>query len=538
MKKKNTKKPEFLSYLTAALVPALIFAFLINLTGYYYADMLARESMTVTSNMPSTQEKSALTDLYFKERDEETEREYQEMLSLLYSRYCIDYFDYYELYDGSDQIFSTKIPGFAVIDKKCYRLTEDPEFQSKYLETFGDLQVGEMDYWRATVASTVVISFDDGFDPSVFLLNLGYRTLLLSCPDGIYTPTVVEDIYVDRDNMVFYPGKVEFWDLDENKKTVDLTPANTEGLEHIVRDSLTGDVNYSCVLNHPHSDNGILSDDTFDLTTEEGNTLTLRRVSYKIPSFFSLFPVQTVIYWILVTAVCCLIAYFVARYRYGKVKAMYDMIEYRRTMSNAMAHDLKTPLSILSAYADNMEEEQDPEKIREYSARIRENVRSANRMLEDILDFSRSESGAGSLTKEEVSLSDVISSSLDQYSGIFKEHGITVKRSGSSLNLVTDKKLLDQAVDNLISNCARHASDNTEVNIDIKDDCLSISNTTDLNTGNVDELLKPYVKGSSSRGDTGTGLGLAVAKNDLEILGYKLQIELKNQRFTAVVSFK
>ena len=65
------------------------------------------------------------------------------MLSLLYSRFCIDYFDYYELYDGSDQIFSTKIPGFAVIDKKCYRLTEDPEFQSKYLETFGDLQVGE-----------------------------------------------------------------------------------------------------------------------------------------------------------------------------------------------------------------------------------------------------------------------------------------------------------------------------------------------------------------------------------------------------------
>ncbi|MBO4242756.1 MAG: HAMP domain-containing histidine kinase [Clostridiales bacterium] len=538
MKKKNIKKPEFLSYLTAALVPALILAFLINLAGYYYADMLARESMTITANFPSTQEKNALIDLYFEDRDEEAEREYQEMLSTIYTRYSFDCYDYYELYDGSDQIFSTKISGFAIVDKKCYRLTDDPEFQKKYLETFGDIQVGDMDYWRAVVASTVVISFDENGDPAVSLLNLGYRSLMLSCPDGTYTPTVIEDIYIDRDNMVFYPGKVEYSDLKENSQTVDLTPVNTEGLEHIVRDDLTAGLNFTSFLNHPHSDNGIVSDDTYELTTEEGNTLTLRHVSYKIPSFFSLFPVQSILCWILVTAVCCLCAYFVARYRYGKVKAMYDMIEYRRTTSNAMAHDLKTPLAILSAYADNMEEEQDPEKIREYSAKIRENVTSANRMLEDILDFSRSESGAGSSTKENVSLSCLISSSLDRYSAIFNEHGITIDKGGKDLALVTDKKLLSQAVDNLISNCARHATEKTAVSIEIKDDCLIIRNRTDLKTGDVNELLKPYVKGSSSRGDTGTGLGLSVAKNDLEILGYKLQIDLKDQIFTALVKFR
>ena len=64
-----------------------------------------------------------------------------------------------------------------------------------------------------------------------------------------------------------------------------------------------------------------------------------------------------------------------------------------------------------------------------------------------------------------------------------------------------------------------------------------IINRTDLETSDVDALLKPFVKGSSSRGDTGTGLGLSVAQNDLELLGYKLIISLKDQNFTALVVF-
>lgn len=557
MKKKIIKKPKFSSYMTAALVPALIVAILIDLIGYVFANKIVQDSMsnwTSTNPIPYGRLNS-YTNLYFRDRNAEEEKEYQSALSDLNKELCErDFIGYYTIYNFADMTFSTEISGYAVYDLNTYRLTDDSNVRQRYLDAIGDFRVGSTDYWRALVSGQIFISFGDT-DLATELLNMGSRFLRLTSPDGAYSVSRIKDIYIDNDKMVFCPGEVEFTDLDDNVKTVDLTPANTEGLEHIVNEIKSDDEFYSgaddfyAFLSIPHSKFGIEDVDLYGIETDAGtetadetdmrsvNELEVRHIKYKVPDLFILFPVQVSVVWVLVAAICVLIAFFIARYRYIGAKAMYDMIEYRRKTSNAMAHDLKTPLAIISAYADNMAEEEDPGKLREYSVKMKANVESANRMLEDILDFSRSESGSITVNKEEVSLSALISRSVEQYSGIFSEHGITIKRSGRDLTLKTDKKLLSQAIDNLILNCAKHATENTTVNIDIKDKDLLIINSTDLETGNVNELLKPFVKGSSSRGDSGSGLGLSIAQSDLELLGYKLTISLKDQTFTAVVTF-
>lgn len=557
MKKKNIKKPKFSSYLIAAMIPALIVAILINMAGHYFANKIVQDSMT---NWSSTNpipygELNMLADLHFRDRNAEEEKEYQYALSTLNQELCYrDFIGYYTVYDFADKIFSNDISGYAIYDLKPYRLTDDSSFRQKYLDAFGDFQVGSTDYWRAMVAGQIFISFEES-DPATELLNMGSKFLRLSIPDEEYSETRVKDIYVDNDKLVFWPGEVEFIDQDGNVKTIDLTPANTEGLEHIVNEIKpdepynSNNLDFMATLIIPHSNDGIEDVDLYGIETYAGtetadetdmrsvNELEVRHIKYKVPDLFILFPVQVSVVWALVAAICVLIAFFIARYRYIGAKAMYDMIEYRRKTSNAMAHDLKTPLAIISAYADNMAEEEDPGKLREYSVKMKANVESANRLLEDILDFSRSESGSITVNKEEVSLSALISRSVEQYSGIFSEHGITIKRSGRDLTLKTDKKLLSQAIDNLILNCAKHATEKTTVNIDIMDKDLLIINSTDLETGNVNELLKPFVKGSSSRGDSGSGLGLSIAQSDLELLGYKLTVSLKDQTFTAVVTF-
>ena len=550
MKKKTIKKPKFSSYMTAALVPALIVAILIDLIGYIFANKIVQDSMsnwTSTNPIPYGRLNS-YTNLYFRDRNAEEEKEYQSALSDLNKELCErDFIGYYRIYDNNlaDIIFSTDIPGYAKYDGNTYRLTDDSNVRQRYLDAIGDFRVGSTDYWRALVSGQIFISFGDT-DLATELLNMGSRFLRLTSPDGAYSVSRIKDIYIDNDKMVFCPGEVEFTDLNDNVKTVDLTPANTEGLEHIIYE-IESDNEFYAYLTIPHSDDGIDDVDIYtteaasgtfeDWVREGARTLEVRHIKYKAPGLFILFPVQVSVVWFLVAAICVLIAFFIARYRYIGAKAMYDMIEYRRKTSNAMAHDLKTPLAIISAYADNMAEEEDPGKLREYSVKMKANVESANRLLEDILDFSRSESGSITVNKEEVSLSALISRSVEQYSGIFSEHGITIKRSGRDLTLKTDKKLLSQAIDNLILNCAKHATENTTVNIDIRDKDLLIINITDLETGNVNELLKPFVKGSSSRGDSGSGLGLSIAQSDLELLGYKLTVSLKDQTFTAVVTF-
>lgn len=545
MKKKNIKKPKFSGYMTAALIPALIVAILIDLIGHVFANKIAQESMAYFTSQHQIPYGliNLVADLHFRDRNAEEEKEYQLLLSNLNRELCnCDFIGYYTIDDFADKIVSTEITGHVIYDLDTYRLTDDSNVRQRYLDAMGDFRVGSTNYWRAAVSGQV-FGYVHKVNPATNLLFKVSDFLQLTGPDGAYRATLVKDIYIDKDKMVFWPGEVEFTDLYDNVKTVDLTPANTEGLEHIVNKIPSEEERYSFddyvfhdVLIIPHSNDGIEDVDLTEYETDEG-TLNINHTKYKVPDLFILFPVQVSVIWVLVAAICVLIAFFIARYRYIGAKAMYDMIEYRRKTSNAMAHDLKTPLAIISAYADNMAEEEDPGKLREYSVKMKANVESANRLLEDILNFSRSESGSITANKEEVSLSALISRSVEQYSGIFSEHGITIKRSGRDLTLKTDKKLLSQAIDNLILNCAKHATEKTTVNIDIWDKDLLIINSTDLETGNVNELLKPFVKGSSARGDSGTGLGLSIAQNDLELLGYKLTIDLKDHTFTATVAF-
>ena len=106
------------------------------------------------------------------------------------------------------------------------------------------------------------------------------------------------------------------------------------------------------------------------------------------------------------------------------------------------------------------------------------------------------------------------------------------------LPIKTDKRLFMQAIENLISNCAEHSENNTEVDILISKRSVEFTNISDHKIENTDELKKPFVKGSESRGVSGTGLGLAIAENDLMRLGYELHLKYVEPKFIATVLLK
>ena len=121
MKKKDIKKPKFNRYLIAALIPALIVALVINLTGYYYTDQMTQEILSSGSNSPSNELLTSVIDLYFSDRTEDTETDYLKGLSKVYAQYSMAPCDYHEILDGSDLIISTRISGFALMDQTFYR---------------------------------------------------------------------------------------------------------------------------------------------------------------------------------------------------------------------------------------------------------------------------------------------------------------------------------------------------------------------------------------------------------------------------------
>ena len=114
-----------------------------------------------------------------------------------------------------------------------------------------------------------------------------------------------------------------------------------------------------------------------------------------------------------------------------------------------MAHDLKTPLAAIMAYAENLEaSSEEPSKVREYSKNINEKVITMDHMIGDILSFSRSETGKIDVVKEELSVADLVRESLEAFPELKADLNGDIK-------LATDRKLFKQAIDNLLSNCDR-----------------------------------------------------------------------------------
>ena len=219
--------------------------------------------------------------------------------------------------------------------------------------------------------------------------------------------------------------------------------------------------------------------------------------------------------------------------RYQKDKTVWEIFEYRVKTSEAMAHDLKTPLSTIMFYLEDLEESSEsPEKVLECKNNINDKVVTMDHMIGDILLLSRSESGQINLTKEELSVKELVTESLKEFPGMKAE----IK--GDDVILMTDKKILMQAVMNLLSNCDRYGKKESVVDIVIGREALTITNKTDNSYDDVESLKKPFVKGDDSRGNKGAGLGLAIADNNLAMLGYKLELSSKSDEFRAKVKIK
>ena len=154
--------------------------------------------------------------------------------------------------------------------------------------------------------------------------------------------------------------------------------------------------------------------------------------------------------------------------------------------SDSMAHDLKTPLAIISAYSENMREETDPDKLREYAEKMGDTVNSANHLLESILNFSRSESAGTELKSEEISVRSVIDKAVESRMNFFDAYDINVTTRGDDIKIKTDKRLFEQAIENLISNCADHSENKTEVDILISKNTIEFTNVSDHKIDNVD----------------------------------------------------
>lgn len=217
------------------------------------------------------------------------------------------------------------------------------------------------------------------------------------------------------------------------------------------------------------------------------------------------------------------------------VNRMLDQIEHLiqgvRNVSNAIAHDLRTPLAELrSRLEELMVTRRSPE---EAAAEIETAVADTDRviaMFDALLRLAEIDSGARRSGFVQADLAKVASEVAEFYQPAAELKGLTlcVDTSGA-LTVACDPLLLSQAIANLIDNALKYAQ-NGKIRVAATrrpDDMVEISVTDDgpgISDRDKPKVVERFYRGDASRGTPGVGLGLALVATVAKLHGGTLEL--------------
>lgn len=357
--------------------------------------------------------------------------------------------------------------------------------------------------------------------------------------DLSYIRFICREFYADFDKGVFIPVEAEICTFTSGQSDFTYTgvivrcePENTEGYTLVkIEDGVSSCVGIIC--GYTGTDN----DSDYTEFASSGDALISKREwtpLVKIP-FSKKYSKGIMMAIAGIIAAAVVFAFIPASIRYNTKKRRYEVFEYRSQMIDAMAHDLKTPMAAISAYAENLSNHIGSDKQEYYAGKVEEKVGQMNKMVNDILEFSKSEKQPSSMAKENTDIADVISQVIADNEHAIEERSLKIDFDKKSVTVKTDENLFRQAISNLIGNAVIYSKEGSTIEISCDGKLLTISNMAEGEIDTSKDLKQPFVKGSSARGNKGTGLGLAIANNNLAMLGYKLEIRNEDGKFIATV---
>jgi PAS domain S-box-containing protein len=191
----------------------------------------------------------------------------------------------------------------------------------------------------------------------------------------------------------------------------------------------------------------------------------------------------------------------------------------------SMSHELRTPLNAIGGYAELIEMGLGgavSEQQREYLARIRGSQQHLLRIINDLLNYSRIESGTVTYEQEPISLASVIETVTTMIGPQATNRGITlnVPRCEGQVVAIGDRLKIEQIVLNLLSNAVKFTPSGGRVTAACHESgdtaMITVRDTgPGIPADRVDEIFEPFVQlgRSLSSGHEGSGLGLAISRD-------------------------
>ncbi|MBE6763120.1 MAG: PAS domain S-box protein [Ruminococcaceae bacterium] len=228
----------------------------------------------------------------------------------------------------------------------------------------------------------------------------------------------------------------------------------------------------------------------------------------------------------------------------GVVCLMMDITE-RREMERMkqeftanVSHELKTPLTSISGYAEMMENGMvKPEDIPRFSAMIRTEAARLLLLIADIISLSEMEEKGMQLHKQTMDLYAVAQLCVRQLETLAARQQITLRLEGLHSEMDADPSMVSQLCYNLIDNAIRYNCKGGEVCVTVGEKQIAVADTgIGIPAEHLSQVFERFYRVDKSRSKEtgGTGLGLAIVKRIADAHGATVHLESKEQTGTTV----
>jgi two-component system, OmpR family, phosphate regulon sensor histidine kinase PhoR len=219
----------------------------------------------------------------------------------------------------------------------------------------------------------------------------------------------------------------------------------------------------------------------------------------------------------------------------GAVVALFDLTPIRkleavrRDFVANVSHELRTPLTIVGGFAETLQDpDVPPDKRAEFATTIFANTQRMQRIVDELLDLSRIESGHWTPRPQSVRIADAAREVFGRVGAAAKSKAIELETNiGSAADAVyADRTALEQILLNLVENALRHTPESGHIIIETAPAQNGV-NVTVSDTGSgippehLPRIFERFYRADSgrSRESGGTGLGLAIVKHLVEAHG-------------------
>jgi signal transduction histidine kinase/CheY-like chemotaxis protein len=239
----------------------------------------------------------------------------------------------------------------------------------------------------------------------------------------------------------------------------------------------------------------------------------------------------------------------IVRAEQEKQKALSDALiaaehanHAKTTFLNNMSHDIRTPMNAIVGFTALAASHMDnPEQVKDYLQKISVSSQHLLSLINDVLDMSRIESGKVTIEESDVHLPDVIHDlrTIIQANVTAKQQELLIDTQDvKHEDIITDKLRLNQVLLNILSNAIKFTPAGGTISFRLIEEPSSRADTADFvfrikdnGIGMSKEFQKTIFEAftrertSTVSGTQGTGLGMAITKNIVDMMGGSISVE-------------